>query len=338
MTLKKIAQIAGVSIKTASRAINDYPDIKKETKEKILSIAKEYHYIPNLAAKSLRQNRSFSIGLILPDLTNVFFGEVGVAIHNYFKHHGYSTLISFSEGKEKAEIESLDNLIAKQVDGIIMATVGNTGKHLQSILTRRKLPFVAIDNEVNDLRTNIVLHDNHYHAWILTCHLIEQGCSQIGFISGPLSETSGRQRYEGYLRAMDEAGLPTKKDQVTFGDWSIKSGRKTAKQLLQRTGRRLDAILIGNSLMALGVYTVLYELGLRIPHDIALASFDDLNIVESLVPPLTTMSKVDSKIGKLAARRLYTMIRNPEDRELQETLVKAELKPRQSSLKKGLDA
>ena len=153
MRLKDIAQIAGVSIKTVSRALNDYPDISKETKEKILSIAKELHYIPNSAAKSLRENRSFTIGLILPDITNVFFGEVGMAVHSFLKKAGYSTLISFSEGEHRAEIESLDMLLSKGVDGIILATVGSTGNRIEEILTQQKLPLVVIDNEIEKALT-----------------------------------------------------------------------------------------------------------------------------------------------------------------------------------------
>lgn len=333
VTLKEIARIAGVSIKTASRAMNDYPDIKKETKELILSIAKEHHYVPNIAAKSLRQNRSFSIGLVLPDLTNVFFGEVGVAIHDYFKKLGYSTLISFSEGKQKTEMEALDILLAKQVDGIILATVGTTGDRLKEIIGEKRTPLVVIDNEVNNLHTNIVLHDNQYNSWLLTRHLYEQGCKNIGFISGPLSETSGRRRYEGYLKAMHEASLPVDKHYVVFGDWTIKGGRSASEQLLRQTEGKLDSIIAGNSLMAFGLYSVLHAHGLHIPRDIAVASFDDLEIVESLDPPLTTLSKVESTIGKLAAKRLYALICTPDDHELKETLVKADLKIRESSRK-----
>lgn len=333
VTLKDIAEIAGVSIKTASRAMNDYPDIKKETKELILSIAKEHHYVPNIAAKSLRQNRSYSIGLVVPDLTNVFFGEVGMAIHNYFKKHGYSTLISFSEGQKSTEIESLDSLLAKQVDGIILATVGSTGSRLKTILKQKNIPLVVIDNVVNNLRTNIVLHDNQYNSYLLTRHLYDQGCRNIGLISGPLSETSGRRRYEGFLKAMHEVGLEVNSNHIVYGDWTIKSGRRATEQLLEQTGSTLDGIIAGNSLMAFGMYSVLNEHQLHIPNDIAVASFDDLEIVEALDPPLTTLSKVDSIIGELAAKRLYTLIKKPDDQELLETLVKAELKVRRSTLR-----
>lgn len=333
MTLKEIAEIAGVSIKTASRALNNYPDIKKETKELILSIAKEHHYLPNVAAKSLRQNRSYAIGLVVPDLTNVFFGEVGVAIHNYFKKHGYSTLISFSEGKRTTEIESLDSLIAKQVDGIILATVGSTGDYLRTFLQEKKIPLVVIDNEVNGLRTNIVLHDNQYHAYLLTKHLYDQGCRNIALISGPLSETSGLRRYEGFLKAIDELGLHLNPDHIVYGDWTIQGGKIATEKLIAKSKGEIDGILAANSLMAFGLYAVLHEHGFHIPSDIAVASFDDLEIVEALDPPLTTLTKVDSTIGELAAKRLYTMIRNPEDKELREILVKGELKIRASTVR-----
>ena len=335
MRLKDIAQIAGVSIKTVSRALNNYPDISKETKERILGIAKELHYIPNSAAKSLRENRSFSVGLILPDITNVFFGEVGMAVHNYLKKSGYSTLISFSEGKHQMEIESLDMLLSKQVDGIILATVGSTGERVREILTQEKIPIVVIDNEIKNVKTNMVMHHNYHHAYTLTEHLINQGCKQIGCICGPSNQSSSEKRFEGFVAAMNDYHIPINKRAIIHGDWTISGGRFSCKTLLKQTNSNLDALIVSNSLMAIGVYDVLKKAHLQIPNDIAVASFDYLDILEALDPPLTTFSKIDSTIGELAAKELLFAINHPQNDNIRYKLVTAELKVRESTMKRA---
>jgi len=333
VTLKEIATIAGVSIKTASRAINGYPDISKATRERILEIARTHHYLPNNAARSLRQNRSCTIGLVVPDLTNLFFGEVGRAVHNHLKPSGYSTLISFSEGSHRMEIDALDSLVAKQVDGIILATVGSTADHVQLIRQHYRIPVVVIDNILEGADTDLVLHDDMANSKRLTEHLCAQGCRSIGFISGPLAETSGAHRHEGFLQAMATLELPVHPTQVVTGDWTVQGGRRAAMELLDRCTSGLDGIITANSLMALGLYAVLRERDLRIPHDIAVASFDYLELVDALDPPLTTLSRVDSKIGLLAAQRLQYLIDNPEEKGVERTLVTAELQVRQSSVR-----
>ena len=331
MRLKDISQIAGVSIKTVSRALNNYPDISASTKERILEIAKRVHYIPNNAAKSLRENRSFSVGLILPDITNVFFGEVGMAAHNYLKKAGYSTLISFSEGKHQIEIEALDILLSKQVDGIILATVGSTGERIKEILTLQKLPLVVIDNEIEHVKTNMVVHHNYHHAYILTEHLINQGYRRIGSICGPMNQSSSVKRFEGFVAAMNDYHVPIKKHDVIHSDWTINGGRVSCETLLKQTHNDLDAIIVSNSLMAIGVYDVLKKAHIVIPRDIAVASFDYLDILEVLDPPLTTFSKIDSTIGEIAAKELLYSINHPHCDDIRYKLVTAELKIREST-------
>ena len=160
ITLKGIAEKTGFSIKTVSRAINNHPDVNAKTREKILSVAREYAYSPNLVAKSLRTQKAFTIGYIVPDIANEFFGKVGIVIEKEFRKYGYSLLISFTEESEENEINSLKLLLAKRVDGIVLATVGTTGKFLEEVIYRQHVPVVVIDNRDVGIKTNLVLHDN----------------------------------------------------------------------------------------------------------------------------------------------------------------------------------
>lgn len=149
--LKDIADKTGFSIKTVSRAINNHPDVNETTRQKILSVAKEYSYYPNLAAKSLHTKKAFTIGYIVPDITNEFYGEIGIVLEKEFRQHGYSLLISFTEESEENEINSLKLLLAKRVDGIVLATVGTTGEFLKEVINRYQVPVVVCLTTVTDL-------------------------------------------------------------------------------------------------------------------------------------------------------------------------------------------
>ena len=133
-TLKDISEVTGVSIKTVSRALNDHPDISKETKEKILEVAKKLSYRPNILARSLRQKKAYAIGLVVSDITNEFFGEVALAIEEFFKKYDYSVLLSFSNGEHDQEIKSIESLINRQIDGIVLATIGTTRNYIKKII------------------------------------------------------------------------------------------------------------------------------------------------------------------------------------------------------------
>ena len=206
--LKDIANKTGFSIKTVSRAINDHPDINKNTKKRIVDVAEELSYYPNMVAKSLRTRKTYTIGYIVPDITSEFFGKIGRIIDRVLRKYGYNILMSFTEESGEEEINSLKVLLSKRVDGIILSTVGTTGDFLKEIIHNYKVPVVVIDNKVEGLRTNLVLHDNINGSYLLTKHLIEHGHKNIACITGLLNETSGNERLKGYKKALNEYNIP----------------------------------------------------------------------------------------------------------------------------------
>lgn len=323
--LKDIAEKTGFSIKTVSRALNDHPDVSEKTREIILSTAKKYSYYPNLLAKSLRTQTAYAIGYIVPDITNEFFGKVGETIEKIFKNHGYSLLISFTEESKENEIDALRLLLAKRVDGIVLATVGNTGDFLRKVMHQYTVPLVVIDNRVEGVKTNLVLHDNIKGAYILTKHLLDHGHENIGCITGPLNETSGKERLEGYKEALKEYGIQPDNSLIRVSNWRIDGGFAAAQELMKGSSQRPSAIFIGNSIMALGVYKALKKMELKVPDDVALVSFDNLEFTEALDPPLTTLDKAEHKIGKLAADLLLDRIRDRNLTKVEQHLIDGKL-------------
>lgn len=331
ITMKDIARITGVSIKTVSRAINNYPDINDETRKRILQVAEELAYVPNSVATHLRQKNTRTIGYIIPDMTNTFFGEAGVVIDEYFNERGYLTITSCTRATQENEIDILRRMIANRVSGIILATVGNTGPHIKQLLYKHEIPLVVIDNEVSGLKTNIVLHDDSYNTAQMMEHLYQQGYARIAFISGPLDETSGKRRYDAYREAAQEKGFYDE-TLVRISDWTMKGGFSSTKSLLQEHGSRIDAVFYANSLMAIGGYRIISDSGYRIPDEIAIAGYDDLAILDYMTIPLTTINKLDTEIGRLAAERLYEMIETG-DHAPKESLVRGTVVCRKSTKK-----
>jgi len=329
-TLKDIAKESGVSIKTVSRALNNYPDINKDTKVKILEIAKKYDYSPNLLAKSLRNNKSYTIGYIISDTMNEFFWNVAYAIENEFKKHNYGILTCFSNNDPEIEIEALKLLVSRQMDGIILAAIGRNCDFVREIIDKLEIPLVVIDNKIKGLKSNLVLHDNINGALLLTKHLIEHGYKDIACIAGSIGDTTGKKRLEGYMQALTSFNIPINKELIKVSNWEISGGYDSTIELFNSSKIKPRAIFVANSIMALGSLKALRELNLKVPEDVALVSFDNLSFIEATNPPLTTLEKSDNKIGETAAKILYENILNKENKEIKEIYIEAGLSIRES--------
>jgi len=331
VTLKDIASKTGFSVKTVSRAINDHPDINEETRKKILAVAKKCNYYPNLLARGLRKNRTCAIGYAVPEVTNQFFTEVVLGVEEVFKKCGYSILISFTGDCPEDEVASLKLLISRRVDGIILGTAGKNGAFLKEVIERYEIPIVLIDNKVRGLKADIVLHDNVKGAYLLVKHLIMHGHKNIACITGPLNQTAGKERLDGYKKALSEFGIRINNNLIKIANWRIIDGFNFANELIEsHIQKKPTAIFVSNAVMALGVLKALRKRGLKVPEDIALVSFDNLDFTEAVEPPLTTLSKLEKKIGYTAAELLFNRIKEKGSGEVQEVYLEPELCIRQS--------
>jgi DNA-binding LacI/PurR family transcriptional regulator len=330
ITLNDLAKETGFSIKTISRVVNSHPDVRLETRETIQKIIDKYNYKPNPIAKSLRKNVSNVIGYIVPDIVNEFFGELAFAIENEFKKHGYNILVGFTNADAKEEINLLKLLISSRVAGIILATVGTTGELVSRIINEARVPIVIIDNKVKGYKTNFVLHDNENGAYVLTKHLIEHKYNNIACITGPIDQTSGKKRLDGYMKALNDYGIKINNEFIKISDWKISGGYKATLELFKKTDKKPRAIFLSNSIMALGSLKALRELNLKVPSDVAIVSFDNLSFTEATNPPLTTLESVEHEIGEKAAKILFNRIKTSNLEKIEEVYVKPDICLRQS--------
>ena len=329
ITLKDLAKEAGVSIKTVSRAIHDHPDINPATRARVMEIVEKHSYSPNWAAQSLRSNKTQTIGLVVPNITNSFFGQVGMTIDTFFRRNGYSTLICFTSNNHRNEIESLQSLLSKNIDGIIFAPVGFANDYFDTLPPLRKKPLVVIDNKCEGIDAHYVLHDNIHGSALLVDHLVGHGHTRIACVTGPINETSGHERLQGYKDALKRHGIPYDESLVRINDWEkIAGGVEATQDLFAHPRNRPTAVYYANSQLLLGGYKAFHSLRLSVPKDAAVVSFDPPYVIDALSPIPTTLGLFEEKIGLMAAKMLFALMTDPK------SVVKKEVRMR-SALRVG---
>lgn len=318
--LKDIAAETGYSIKTVSRAIHDHPDIKPETRARILEVVQKHGFTPQWAAQSLRIRKTHTVGFVVPNLTNGFFGQIAMTIDAHFRDARYSTLICFTAKSLENELDSLGMLLAKNVDGIIFAPSGRSVDYFEALPPLREKPLVIIDNRCHSIDACHVLHDNRFGMGLLADHLIARGHRSIAFVGGPLEESSAEERLEGYRAALARHDLPVDEGLIRSADWDrINGSHEATIELLSGGTARPTAILYGNSQLLLGGYKAIHALGLRMPSQVAVAGFDPPYVIDALVPHPTTLNGVEETIGLAAARLLQELMggkKPPADKEI----------------------
>lgn len=310
LRIREVADYAGVSPATVSRVLNNYPYIRDEVRSSVLDAIKQLGYEPNRVAQRLRATNSLLIGIVVTDITNPFFNTILASVEDVFFKKGFSVLMSNTMGDPQKELAYLSILENEDVGGLIIApTSENVGEVAQ--LADAGLPIVVIDRRVTSGNVDMVLSDNVAGARSAIEHLIDLGHQRIGHIGGPLHLTSGRERYQGYREAMQDAGLVVDLEWVRFGDHKHESGYKYALELLA-VDPPLTALFIENNMMTLGALNAIHERHRRIPEDIAVVGFDDVPWSKSLNPPLTVVAQPMLEIGYRAASLLLERIEAPD--------------------------
>ena len=301
-TIREVAESAGVSYATVSHVINNTRWVSQETRERVLAAMDALNYRPNALARSLRQGKTNTIGLVLPDSANPFFAEISRSIEDEAFKKGYSVFLCNTELDTERELFYVDVLSKKQVDGIVFVAAGDQADSLD-FLVRRNMPVVMIDRNLPNVDVDAVLTDNQLGGFLATRHLLELGHTRIACIAGPSSITPSAERIIGYRRALEEAGLPFDESLVMRGDYHARSGMEITHSLLQMTPRP-TAIFSLNDLMAIGALRAAAEAGCSVPKDLAVVGYDDLEIAHFTNPPLTTIAQPKKEIGAQAVTLL----------------------------------
>jgi LacI family transcriptional regulator len=305
-TIREVAESAGVSYATVSHVINNTRLVSQETRERVLTAMAELNYRPNALARSLRQGRTNTIGLVLPDSANPFFAEISRGIEDEAFKKGYSVFLCNTELDMQRELFYVDVLSNKQVDGIIFVAAGDQADAMD-FLVRRNMPVVMIDRDVPNVEADAVLTDHELGGFLATRHLLELGHRHIACIAGPSSITPSAERITGYRRALEEAGISYDQNLIIRGDYHAKSGMEITHSILQMNPRP-TAIFALNDLMALGALRAAAEADCSVPGDLAVVGYDDLEIAHFTTPPLTTIAQPKKEIGTQAIQLLVDRI------------------------------
>jgi LacI family transcriptional regulator len=309
-TISEVAQKAGVSPTTVSHVINKTRFVSDEKRERVEQAIAEMNYRPNALARSLRNGTTRSLGLILPDSANPFFAEVARSIENAAFGAGYSVILCNSENDLKKETLYLDVLSKKQVDGVIFVMTGEGSNSLKN-LVEMQIPTVIMDRDLLGSELDVVLADSHQGGFMATEHLISLGHKRIGCIAGPAIINQSSRRFAGYKQALQDACLRIEPDLIMNGNFHPDSGWELGREMLSLPNTP-TAIFACNDLMAIGVLRAATELGLRIPDDLALVGYDDIELSSYTNPPLTTIKQPTADMGLTALKFLLGRITDPQ--------------------------
>ena len=299
--------------------------INDQLQQKIIETAKELNYIPNLFASNLRTGKSHTIALIVPSLNNPFFADLASTLNAEVRKFGYTTIISDSDENLETEEMELQQVMSRNVEGLIIAPCGNKWEHLKQ-LHDQGLPIICIDRYFEDLDIPYVSTDNYDGAFAATKHLIENGHSRIACIQGVRHSTPNKLRLKGFEDAMKAEGI--KNYTIVGDDFSMQNGYLETILLLQHK-ERPTAIFTFSTTIAMGCMKALKEMNVAVPDDISLITFDDHPYLDYLAPPLSCVAQPVSDISKIAVKFLLSILNNEEVKKDQ-ILLKPEMKFRKS--------
>lgn len=313
-TIKDVAALAGVAPSTVSRVINNSGYVKAETQKKVMDAVRALHFAPNASAQNLASNKTKSIAVVLSDITNPFYSDVIRGITNALNETVYDLILfDCSESIEK-EIRALESSLRNRVCGLIYSPIAENNEKIFTIISSIKqsgVPIVLVDRDIKPFSFDSVFVDSFYGAYEATKALLEAGHRDIAIIAGPLDSLPGRERLEGYLSAHEDAGIVADKRLRFLGNFKFESGRDIAERILKMEPRP-TAIFSSNNLMTMGCLKTLVHFGIRIPEDIALVGFDELDRWNVFESNLSVVARPTEEMGTLVINMLLQRIKDAE--------------------------
>jgi len=327
-TIKDVAQHAQVSVATVSHVINDTRFVSEATRVRVQEAIEALRYVPSALARSLKSNRTHTVGMMIPNSSNPYFAEIIRGIEDTFYEAGFNVILCNSDDDPIKQGNYVRLLTEKQVDGLIVMSSGSDVELLDTLRAAR-MPQVVVDREIDDLAADLVEVNHEAGGFLATQHLLKLGHRRIGCIAGPLGLSSARERVQGYRRALGEAGVTVDDRLIRGADFTSAGGLAAMTSLLD-SARRPTAVFASNDLMAIGAICAAAQRGLRIPQDVSVVGFDDIALAAHSNPPLTSVVQPKHQTGQLAAQLLLERIADPS-RALQRTILQPSLLVRQSS-------
>ncbi|WP_320110909.1 LacI family DNA-binding transcriptional regulator [Draconibacterium orientale] len=332
ITIKDLARELNISASTVSRALKDHPDISKETKRAVQELAQKLNYQPNAVALSLKQRRSNTIGVIIPEIVHYFFSSVISGIEDVAYEAGFNVIICQSNERYEREVANAKTLLASRVDGVLVSISKHTTdyKHFKNF-QNNEVPIVFYDRVVPDIIADQVIIDDFDAAYRATRHLIDSGRTRIAHLGGPMALLIGQNRKNGYLKALSEAGIPADENLILEADTFEKARMAIMKLINQKI--KFDGVFATNDLTAIGAMQTIQKKGYKIPDEIAIVGFSDGRFSGITDPTLTSVDQHGYEMGTLATQMLLKRILSEDDEYPAETKVlNADLIVRGSSI------
>lgn len=309
-TIKDVARRAGVGVGTVSRVLNGSPQVRPDTREKVMAAIRELGFSPNLAARQLSGGKTFTIGVVSPFFTFPSFVERMAGIQDVLDDSPYDLVLYSVRAPDRLHRQLRGILSQKRVDGLIVLSLRLDEAEVQRIDPH--LPLVVVDNDEVEHYPHVMI-DNDAGGLMATRYLIERGHAAIGFIGDPIDNPFGFnstiKRFEGFKAALAEAGLPFQERWVRFGKYDEASARENARQILTQSPRP-TALFVAIDTLALGAMAAIYDLGLRVPDDVAIIGFDDIQAASYI--RLTTVRQHLAESGRWGAQRMLDWLREGE--------------------------
>jgi LacI family transcriptional regulator len=339
VTIKDIARELGISPSTVSRALKDHPDISTETKKAVNALSEKLNYQPNIVALNLRQKKTNTIGVIIPEIVHFFFSTVISGIEDIAYQAGYNVILAQSNESYQREVTDMKALFNSRVDGMLLSLSRETTNfdHIESIISKG-VPIVFFDRMYNSPSSSKVVVDDYAGAKEAVLHMIDQGCKRIAHMVASPNLMISADRLRGYEDALKERNIKVSKELILdCPSGGFEEAKKVATKALELSSPP-DAIFASNDPMAMGVMMAIKEKGLKIPQDVAVVGFSNWFFGELMEPSLTTVDQPGFEMGQEAARMLIKQIEMKDKAEpvLETKILKTKLVIRNSSLKKDL--
>jgi DNA-binding LacI/PurR family transcriptional regulator len=330
ISIKDIAKEMNISFSTVSRALNNSPRIKSETREQIQRKATEMGYLPSAVARSLVTRRTNTIGVVVTQITDLFFAEVIQGIEETALNYGYNVILTNSDGIPEHELAAIQNLRERRVDGIILVAACASKESKEQLFSSPGVatPIVIINNVHQEHVGYSVETDNAGGGQIATQHLLDLGHRRIAYIAGPDNEWDGVERQEGYEQTLRAAGLSIDPALIVRGSNRPEGGMAAMQQLLALPSPP-TAVFCYNDATALGAMRAAHTAGRRIPEDISVVGFDDIALASFFEPPLTTIAQAKQEMGSKAMQLVLDLLAG--ERVTDNTVLPSELIVREST-------
>ncbi|CAI8737541.1 LacI family DNA-binding transcriptional regulator [Pseudomonas sp. IT-P395] len=307
-TIKDVAALAGISYTTVSHVVNNTRPVSQEVRLKVEAAIKSLNYVPSAVARSLKAKTTATIGLLVPNSLNPYFAELARGIEDYCERNGYCVILCNSDDNPEKQRSYLRVLLEKRIDGLIVASAGGDSGLAQG-LAGVKTPMVIVDRGLDGVDADLVRIDHEYGAYLATRHLLELGHRDIATIGGPASTSVAQMRLAGYCRALKEAGIEVRPERMLESDFTSTGGYSAAAILLE--GNPPSAIFAGNDMIGIGVLRAAAERNVRVPSELSVIGFDDIQMSRYVYPALTTVGQSILQLGEMAAEVLLRRIATP---------------------------